>query len=264
MLEKILSAGRNGTERAALDLALELGFSYGGSFPAETAAEGPVYEGLTPLSGAGTGACLEQNVLDSDGTLMITFGRPAGDTDLARRLSLRHGRQLLHIDAATAGAAEAGKLIRSWIEVYGINILHVTGVDEKNPLALYAAAASILAFAIEPMQREIASGGRGALPVPGGRPATLRQAVSQMEAAMTLREKAIFAGTDAGDADRLFLPMVSAVVARFGLAAGNRLLLGSCRTAANQPNMGPEEAALHILGALWKSLRRTCRIRVVK
>jgi hypothetical protein len=263
MLQKILASGRNGAERAALDLAVELGLSYGGSFPPEAGKES-VYEGLTPLSGAGRGACLEQNVLDSDGTLMITFGRPGGDTDLARRLSLRHGRQLLHIDAATAGASEAAELIQSWIEVYGIRVLHVTGVDESNSLALYAAAASILAYAIEPMQRRGVPVGRRHLPAAGGRPATLQQAVSRIEAEMTLREKAIFAGTDAGDADRLFGPMVSIVVARFGLDSGNRLLLGSCRTAAKQPKMGPDEAALQILSTLWRSLRKTCRIRVVK
>jgi hypothetical protein len=263
MLEKILASGRNGTERAALDLAVELGLSYGGSRPSK-AGEEPVYEGLNPLSGAGRSACLEQNVLDSDGTLMITFGRPDGYTDLARRLSLRHGRQLLHVDAATAKASEAAGLIRSWIEVYGISVLHVTGVDENNALALYAAAASMLAYAIEPMQRENIPGGSGLLPAAGGRPATLQQAVSRIEAGMNLREKAIFAGTDAGDADRLFGPLVSTVVARLGLDSENRLLLGSCRTAANQPKMGPDEAGLFILTTLWRSLRKTCRIRVVK
>jgi hypothetical protein len=264
MLEKILSSGRSGAERAALDLALELGLSCGGTFPAEAAAERPPIDELTPLSGADADACLEQNVVESDGTLMITFGRLCGDTDLARRLSLRHGRQLLHIDAAKTELSAAAELIRSWIEVYGITVLHVTGVDEEKSTALYAAAASILAFAIEPLQRRIGAGGRNRPPVPGGRPATLQQAVNRIESEMTLREKAIFANTEGGAANRLFLPLVQTVVARFGLAGGNRLLLGSCRAAGKQPEMGPEEAALLILDALWKSLRKAYRIRVVK
>jgi hypothetical protein len=203
-------------------------------------------------------------VIDSDGTLLISFGRPEGDTDLARRLALQHRRQLLHVQAAETGPYPAADLIRSWIEVYRIGALHVTGVDSQNPEGLYAAAVQILAFCLESMPVRPMDPVRAYPLAAGGRPATLDQAVRRLEVEMTLRDKAVIANTGADTADQLFAPMVRLVVARFGLAGGNELLVESCRAAGKQPQMGPEDAALAILRALWRSLRTTYRIRVIK
>jgi hypothetical protein len=264
MIEKILSCGRVGSERAALDVAAELGIPVGGAIPAEAAAKLPAIYGLTPLRGKGFGVCLERNVRDSDGTLLISFGRPEGDTDLARKLALRHHRQLLHIEASATGAFPAADLIRSWIEVYHIAVMHVTGIDSFDPDGLYAAAVHILAFCLESVSTSASDPGRAYPLTPKGRPATMEQAVRRLELEMTFRDKALIANTGTDAADKLFAPMVRSVVARFGLAGGNDLLIESCRLADKQPQMGPQEAALAILRALWRSLRSTYRIRVIK
>ena len=98
----------------------------------------------------------------------------------------------------------------------------------------------------------------------GGRAATLEEAVGRLKVEMTFRDQAVIANTPAGAVDRLLAPMVRSVVSRFGLSGGNELLIESCRAAEKQPGMGPEEAALAILRALWRSLRSTHRIRVIK
>ncbi|MGD8368554.1 MAG: putative molybdenum carrier protein [Desulfobacterales bacterium] len=264
MIEKILSAGRLGSERAALDVAVELGIPVGGAVPAEAAEGLPSLEGLTPLPGQDFQACLERNVIDSDGTLLISFGRPEGDTDLARRLALRHRRQLLHVEASASEVFPAADLIRSWIDVYRIAALHVTGIDRMNPEGLYGAAVQILALCLESMPTRAPNRVGGYPLAPGGRPATLGQAVRRLELEMTLRDKAVIANTEADNADRLFASMVRSVVVRFGLSGGNELLVESCRASEKQPWMNPEEAAMAILRALWRSLRATYRIRVIK
>jgi hypothetical protein len=264
MLDKIISSGRMGSERAALDVALEMGISHGGCVPAEAAVELRPFVGLTQLSGVASVHCLERNVVDSDGTLMITFGRPEGDTDMARRFSLQHGRQLLHIDAALTETGAAAELIRSWIEIYRISVVHVTGVDAQDPNGLYAAAVPILVFAVEALRRKPARPAQEYPLAPHNRPVTLQQAVQRLATEMSLRDKALMANTEHDGIGSLFEPMIRSVIVRFGLSAGNELLIESCRSAGKQPEMGPEEAATTILRTLWKSLRGTHRIRIIK
>ena len=264
MLQKMISSGRMGSERAALDVALEMGIPHGGSVPAEAAGELRPFVGLTPLSGAKSVHCLEKNVVDSDGTLMITFGKPEGDTDMARRFSLQHGRQLLHIDAALTASAAAAELIRSWIEIYRISVVHVTGVDARDPDGLYAAAVPILVFAVEAVRRKPARPAQEYPLAPHNRPVTLQQAVQRLTTEMSLRDKALMANTEDDGIGPLFEPMIRSVIVRFGISAGNELLVESCRSAVKKADMGPEEAAAAILRTLWKSLRDTHRIRIVK
>jgi hypothetical protein len=81
---------------------------------------------------------------------------------------------------------------------------------------------------------------------------------------MSLRDKALMANTEDDGIGPLFESMIRSVIVRFGLSAGNELLVESCRSAGKQSDMGPEEAAATILRTLWKSLRDTHRIRAVK
>jgi len=88
MLEKIISGGQTGADRAALDVALKFNIPYGGWVPKGRIAEdGPLprkyqlQEMPTPSYPART----EQNVIDSDGTVIFSHGKPAGGTVLKPR-----------------------------------------------------------------------------------------------------------------------------------------------------------------------------------
>lgn len=265
MIERILSCGRRGAERAALQVALEAGISHGGWVPADLSAELAVFAGLVEIPGAEFSDCLEKNVAESDGTLIITFGRPSGDSDLARRLSLQHRRQLLHIDAARTDAADAAELIRSWIEVYRISALHVTGTDASHAEDLYAAAVHMLVFVVEAMRRQLLHPAWRVYPLaPASRPCTLEQAVQRLAGEMALRDKAAIANAAPDDVQRRLEPLIDSVVVRLGLSTGNEALMESCRFARRTPQMNPEEAAYFILRSLWRLLRATYSIRVVK
>ena len=265
MIERIISCGRNGAERAALEVAVELGISHGGSIPSGASAELAAFDSLSVVNGAAFPVCLEKNVSDSDGTLIITFGRPSGDADLARRLSLRHRRQLLHIDAAITDIVDAAELIRSWIEVYRIGVLHVTGTDDAHAEGLQAVAIHMLVFVVEALRKEILHPKRRVYPLaPANRPCTMEQAVQCLAAEMTLRDKAVMANTGPGEAQRLLEPLIESVATRLGLDAGNEALMESCRFARRERELSPERAAYLILRNLWRLLRATHSIRVVK
>jgi hypothetical protein len=123
-MQKIISGGQTGVDRAALDAAMRLGISHGGWIPkGRLTEEGPlpdVYQ-LEEMETTGYPERTEQNVIDSDGTLLISRGTPTGGTDYTRKMALKHGKQLLHIDLTLQpGPQEAASLITSWATVITI------------------------------------------------------------------------------------------------------------------------------------------------
>ncbi|WP_419661691.1 hypothetical protein Dvar_21270 [Desulfosarcina variabilis str. Montpellier] len=153
MLKKIISGGQTGVDQAALDTAIRLGIAHGGWVPKGRQTEaGPlsnVYQ-MQELPSEDYAARTEKNVKDSDGTLIISRGRPTGGTDYTRKMALKHGKQLLHIDLSTGQkASDAGSLINSWIEMNRIEILNVAGPRASNDQSIYNDAANILTHALK-------------------------------------------------------------------------------------------------------------------
>ena len=76
-LRKIVSGGQSGVDRGALDAAIARGCNHGGWCPAGRRAEdGPIAERyqLRETEAAKYEVRTEQNVLDSDGTLILCHG----------------------------------------------------------------------------------------------------------------------------------------------------------------------------------------------
>ncbi|MGH8308403.1 MAG: putative molybdenum carrier protein [Steroidobacteraceae bacterium] len=129
-LEKIITGGQTGVDRGTLDVALELGFPCGGSCPADRAAEDgmiPPRYPLTPLPGGGYRERTLQNVLDSDGTVIISRGPLTGGTLLTRDLCRHNARPHLVIDAPVTTEADAAREIARFIEQHDIRVLNVAG-----------------------------------------------------------------------------------------------------------------------------------------
>src|SRR5688572_16678238 len=90
---KIISGGQTGVDRAALDVALELGLPCGGWCPKGRKAEDGVIDPKYPLQETSTDDYpqrTEKNVQDSDATLILTRGKPDGGTALTRSLAREH------------------------------------------------------------------------------------------------------------------------------------------------------------------------------
>src|SRR5687767_2999372 len=80
-LRKIISGGQTGVDRAALDYAVGVGLPHGGNVPRGFAAQdGTIdrarYPGLVETPEADPDVRTKRNVLESDGTLVITKGPP--------------------------------------------------------------------------------------------------------------------------------------------------------------------------------------------
>jgi hypothetical protein len=142
--ERIVSGGQTGVDRAALDVALELGLSCGGWCPRSRRAEdGPIPERY-PLREAASAAYPRRtalNVRDSDGTLVLTAGEPDRGTALTVRLAERYGRPCLVLDLTRGPDPDE---VRRWAEAARVRVLNVAGPRESSRPGIHDEAARFL------------------------------------------------------------------------------------------------------------------------
>ena len=69
----------------------------------------------------------EQNILDSDGTLIFSRGTLTGGSALTHKLAKQHNRPWLHVDLDKVTAREAVQMIAEWLDGNEIENLNVAG-----------------------------------------------------------------------------------------------------------------------------------------
>jgi len=151
-ISKIISGAQTGVDRAALDAALELGIPHGGWVPKGRKAEDGVIPGKYEMMEMPTeryAGRTERNILDSDGTLIISRGALTEGSDLTRQLAVKHSRPWLHTDLERIGVAEAVRAICAWLESNGISVLNVAGPRASKDPGIYRLARDIIKGAIK-------------------------------------------------------------------------------------------------------------------
>lgn len=143
-IEKIISGGQTGVDRAALDVALAMGIDCGGWCPKGRRAEDgaipsryPLVETASPTYSQRT----KRNVRDSDGTLILSRGQPRGGTLLTQRTALELGKPCLSIDL---GAPAALAEIREWLDHNAVGVLNVAGPRESQSPGITLEATRLL------------------------------------------------------------------------------------------------------------------------
>jgi hypothetical protein len=146
-LEKIVSGGQTGADQAALDVALELGIPHGGWMPKGRKTEGgplPARYRLKEMPTDSYSKRTEQNVIDSDGTLIISHGGLKEGSDYTRKMAVKHGKPWIHIDADKQSTDAAVEMIRTWISGNDIELLNVAGPPASKDPQIYTATKTIL------------------------------------------------------------------------------------------------------------------------
>ena len=131
-------------DRAALDVATELGIPCGGWCPQGRRAEDGRIPGSYPLQEASSPdypVRTRLNVEDSDGTLILTNGSPKGGTALTLKLAKQLRKPFLMVDLARQADP---KEVHSWIKGNCIRILNVAGPREGESQGIYREAARFL------------------------------------------------------------------------------------------------------------------------
>jgi len=131
-LQRIVSGGQTGVDRGALDAAIAAAIEHGGWCPRGRLAEDgripPQYR-LREMESSEYPARTRQNVIDSDGTLILYRDRLHGGTDLTARLAKQADKPLCLIDLAKMPDAEP---VAEWIMATALHTLNVAGPRESS------------------------------------------------------------------------------------------------------------------------------------
>jgi hypothetical protein len=141
VLEKIVTGGQSGVDRAALDAARAAGMARGGWCPRGRAAEDGPIASAYPLVETPTSDPAQRtawNARDSDATLVLVRGaEPSGGTALALARAADLGRPTRVVDLAAPAAVTD---VASWVRSTGVRVLNVAGPRESEAPGINALA----------------------------------------------------------------------------------------------------------------------------
>ena len=144
---KIISGGQTGADRAALDAAIERSIPHGGWLPRGRKAEdGPVpkHYRLQEMASPKYRDRTRKNILDSDGTLIVSFGPLTGGSALTEALAICHNRPCLHLDMEHISLDKAVAALEQWLQKFGISTLNVAGPRASGEPRVYNTVKEIL------------------------------------------------------------------------------------------------------------------------
>lgn len=274
MLKKIISSGQTEAEQAALDAAIKLGVPHGGWIPkrklTETGALPPKYR-LQEMPTDEYSECIEQNVIDSKGTLILSCGKPTGNLDFARKMTLKHRHQLLGIDLDLTNFIDAASLVHDWIQLRRIDALYVTGSgaaanpDVGNHTTFIVESAILLgpsnAASGSHIVHDSAEGSSGK---PFDIPKTVNEAVDQIISEMSLQDRVKLANLKREDMEPFGMTFRIFIQNRLFQKGANRNLIKSCIAVSGNDDLNESRAAYVIIEKLWERLKETHKLKIVK
>jgi hypothetical protein len=95
-------------------------------------------------------------------------------------------------------------------------------------------------------------------------PETVKEAVDRLIYHLPLKDRMRVLKMDANEVSMLNHTMGKYIRNRFGLLYGNTELIESCRALSSKKDLNPDDASEVIISELWKTLKDTHRLRVVK
>ena len=148
MIEKVVSGGQTGVDRAALDIALKLGVPCGGWCPRGRRAEDGPLKDIYPLQETPSSDYSKRtqwNVRDSDGTVVLYWGSLSGGSALTVELAKEHNKPCLQINLCENALPE---ILLAWVKRYQIRTLNVAGTRESGSPGIYDEACQFLREAL--------------------------------------------------------------------------------------------------------------------
>jgi len=257
MIKKIVSGGQTGADRAALDVAVEYGIPHGGWIPRGRKTEdGRLSEKyhLKEIQSISYPRRTELNVIDSDGTLIISHGNLSGGSAYTLEMAKKHKRPCVHIDLNEISEYKAVEIIKYWTDVKGIETLNVAGARASEDPEIYEVTKNLLKSVLYPPPEHI---------VPQF-PKTIQKAVENLISSLSLKDKTDIANMEEGDLFRLEPILGKYIRDHFGLRSGNDRLMQSCRSVSGNNDLRENDASAVIINELWKRLRKTHLLRVLK
>ena len=147
-LEKIISGGQTGVDRAALDVARALGIPCGGNCPRGRRAEDGRIPDRYPLEETDSRSYASrtvQNVTSSQGTLILTVGSISRGTLLTKNAAQMRRKPFVVVALARPTEAPTdAAAVRDWLAEKEIRVLNVAGPRASQAPEAYRLAVRFL------------------------------------------------------------------------------------------------------------------------
>lgn len=267
MITKVISGGETGVGQAALDAAIKVGIAHGGSISKGRLNEaGPVSEKyqLVEIPTISYSEITRKNVLDSDGTLILSHGNLSGGTRLIQKQTEELKKPCLHADLTDKPVFWVVSNVHQWVTKNVVQVLNITGPSASKDPKIYEMAFYVVEGLL---MLSLLKGGavdsihddavgeyyRKLVTVPK----SLEQAVDTLLMALDRETMEIFAGRSENELQYYHNTAGALIIQEFKLLEGNDELLESCRKFTGQPGLDGRGAAVIILEVLWHSLKQT-------
>lgn len=213
---------------------------------------------------------IEQNIIESDGILLIYYKALSGTQAFALHVIEEHERHYIAFDLSERLPAEGASLVHLWIQNNRIQSLFIMAQDNdeieiEKHTAVIVEGALLLEIMDAPQgeglkEYDIPYIGRNT-PV---LPKTVDEAVEVLAKDMTLKDRVRIAKKNRQDLENLNLTLGKFVRDYFKLWGGNDDLITSCGEETGRGKVPVDEVSGVIIKRLWEKLRRSHRIRLMR
>lgn len=256
-IKKVISGGQTGADQAALDAAIEMGISHGGWVPLGRLTEkgrlSSRYK-MQEINAIDYDQRTELNVMDSDGTLLFSYGELKGGSALTKKYARKHLKPCLHVDIKEISEYKAVEIIKSWLDVRNIETLNVAGPRASESPEMYNTVLNVMKSVLYPPPEKIVV----------KQPKCVAEAVDALTSMMSKKEMVAISRLTESDVCYPSKNLIQFISKKFGLDSGNEPLLQSCKLVGNNNDLDWAGGAAVIIRELWLKLHETHRLRVVK
>lgn len=265
MVKKIITGTRSGTEKAALAVAAKLGISdespTGIAFDAADSDSNSVSY-LDSRNFEFEKKRMDFGIAASTGTLIFSRGNLTRHGNYARKRTLNLRHQLLGIDLAQVSGFQASTLIASWIKLYHLTSLYITGPDADEDGAIYSETTTILESAL--LQARVADSKSGSVAARSIPPRSVNEAIAALASDLSFGDKTRIANMKKEQLGSLDFSLGNRIKSDFKLWSGNEALQESCRQISGDNYMGADEAVAFLIRKFWQHLQKADVLKIIK
>ena len=263
MVKKIISGGQTGVDRAALDFAIKFDIPHGGWIVKGRWAEDgilPEKYMLQEIPESSYPRRTLKNIVESDGTLLISRGPLTGGSEYTMKMAINRNRPHLHIDLSRTSQFQAAEQIRNWLAKEKIEILNVAGPRSSKAPDIHKTVLDLLetAFFLEIIDSAMPKEGPKPFEAFGANklPETVDEAVENLISGLSFADRTKIANMSPDRLRRLNDTFGEEIIARFALGKKNPRLMSSCRASSGFEGDDAKAAVEVIIDRLCDRLRQ--------
>ena len=265
VLEKIISGGHLGPERAALDVAIKMDIAFDGWVLKGAKKALPTKYNLKEMASKDPIMAVKKNIEKADGTLFLYRNMPKKDLELAKKVIKDQKKPYLLMDLGIISKFEGSLAICKWIVEEEIETLNISGETGDDAASIHHDVMDILESVIYLGHTEYSEPLKAEFPLAVQKqPETIDEAITLLLDEMPLKDKVLIANMTGGELVSLDASLGRFIRDSFGLWTGNLPLVESCRDRENDRNLKEEHVPMVIIKSLWETLKKTHRLRLIK